>query len=88
MGLENDKKKNKHKKMKTKKYFNSEDKPILSLERARELLPGNKISDEELQNVLLNIQQFCEMTYDIYLMNQKASENKGMDESEEFPMAA
>lgn len=74
--------------MKAGRYFNSEDKPILSLERARELLPGNKMSDEELQNVLLNIQQFCEMTYDIYLMNQMALENKSKDENGKFPMAA
>lgn len=48
--------------MKAKEYF-TEGKPLLTLERARELLPENKMSDEELKAVLLNIQQFCEMTY-------------------------
>lgn len=74
--------------MKTKEYF-TEDKPIISLQRARELLPQNKMSDEELRDVLLNIQQFCEMTYDLYLMKHKDNiERKEENNEEDFRMAA
>ena len=74
--------------MKANKYF-SEDKPIISLQRARELLPETKMTDEELQDVLLNIQQFSEMVYDIYLMQQKASEKLNeTQQGEHYAIAA
>jgi hypothetical protein len=63
-------------------YFNQEDKPILSIEKARSLLPESKLSDEELQQVLLNIQQFSEMVYDLYLMGKvKGNGAKWADEN-------
>ena len=68
-------------------YFKEEDKPILSIEKARALLINSKLSDEELQQVLLNIQQFSEMVYDLYLMGI-AKENGEESGEENYLMAA
>lgn len=68
--------------MKANEYF-AEDKPIVSLQRSRELLPDCKLSDEDLQNVLLNIQQFAEMTYDLYLMQKKSQDHSSEGSQEE-----
>ena len=62
-------------------------KPILSIEKARSLLLDSKLSDEELQQVLLNIQQFSEMVYDLYLMG-KVKENGEESAEENYLLAA
>lgn len=63
-------------------YFNSEEKPIISIKRARALLLESKLSDDELEQVLLNIQQFCEMSYDHYLMGKsEGNANKSADDN-------
>ncbi len=53
--------------------INLNDPPIatLSLKRAREISGDTETSDEELQQILHHIQQFSEMVYDLYLMQQK-----------------
>ena len=59
------------------KIFGTEDKPLLSIQRARELLNDTTSTDEELEQLLLTIQQFTEMVYQLYQMDQQAATGSG-----------
>lgn len=48
----------------------NENKNILTLEKARELLGDNVISDEKLEIIISNIKVFCKVAYEMYSEEQ------------------
>ncbi|MBI3518121.1 MAG: hypothetical protein HY062_02020 [Bacteroidetes bacterium] len=57
----------------------NENKNILTLEKARELLGENDISDEKLEMIISNIKVFCKVAYEMYCEEQ----NKKMDNEQD-----
>ena len=54
----------------------NENKNILTLEKARELLGDNNISDEKLEKIISSIKVFCKVAYEMYSEQQNQKTKK------------
>lgn len=57
----------------------NENKEELTLEKARELLGDNDISDEKLEKIINSIKVFCKVAYELYSEEQNQKVNNETD---------
>lgn len=58
---------------------NEQDKDVLTLEKAREILGDSDLTDERLNKIIEAVKVFCKISYELYLEEQDSAKIINLD---------